>query len=341
MGCLKLTYYENESPLKVVRENFLSEEKADVGAYRYGFNGKEKDDSGEFGSTAHYDYGFRIYNPSIGRFLSVDPLFKGFPWLTPYQFASNRPIVAIDLDGLESSDTNKEVTQSEPNSKVAEQLMKNVQQQIVDGTIDCQTQTACYPTVWKRVMQAYEDVYGKGNAPSQFYTTWITKDKNGNYIDAQHRSYPTGRTVFKILSASEFGSPKWKDIPEEYRAKGVAGAMVHAGLADMVDDVWSGALKPGAVLQMWTSQEDYEGIKSGKGYDKESNTWYNEWMGLEDYGHSAIFVGYKKNFFEKITGLKIVDQRGETTISKDSWKYPVAFGANIKDKSEPKPKRKR
>lgn len=68
--------------------------------YRYGFNGKEKDDSEEFGNT-HYDYGFRIYNPSIGRFLSVDPLTKEYPFYTPYQFAGNKPIVAIDIDGLE------------------------------------------------------------------------------------------------------------------------------------------------------------------------------------------------------------------------------------------------
>ncbi len=69
--------------------------------YRYGFNGKEKDDSGEFGNLTHYDYGFRIYNPGIGRFLSVDALSPDYPWYTPYQFAGNKPIWAIDLDGLE------------------------------------------------------------------------------------------------------------------------------------------------------------------------------------------------------------------------------------------------
>ncbi|MCG8641797.1 MAG: hypothetical protein MI862_18855, partial [Desulfobacterales bacterium] len=69
--------------------------------YRYGFNAKEKDSQGEFGLTA-YDYGFRIYNPAIARFLSVDPLTKKYPMLTPYQFASNTPIQAIDLDGLEA-----------------------------------------------------------------------------------------------------------------------------------------------------------------------------------------------------------------------------------------------
>jgi RHS repeat-associated protein len=71
------------------------------GSYRYGFNGKEKDDEIK-GEGLQYDYGFRIYDPRIGKFLSQDPLFKSFPWLTPYQFASNSPIWAVDLDGLES-----------------------------------------------------------------------------------------------------------------------------------------------------------------------------------------------------------------------------------------------
>jgi RHS repeat-associated protein len=47
------------------------------------------------------DYGFRIYDPRIGKFLSVDPLTKDYPWYTPYQFAGNMSISAIDLDGSE------------------------------------------------------------------------------------------------------------------------------------------------------------------------------------------------------------------------------------------------
>ncbi|MEI7596921.1 MAG: RHS repeat-associated core domain-containing protein [Bacteroidota bacterium] len=67
-----------------------------VVSYRYGFNGKEND-----GETGTQDYGFRIYNPAIAKFLSVDPLTAKYPELTPYQFASNTPIQSIDLDGLE------------------------------------------------------------------------------------------------------------------------------------------------------------------------------------------------------------------------------------------------
>lgn len=66
--------------------------------YRYGFNGKELDtDEG----LVQYDYGFRIYDPRLARFKSVDPLSGSYPYYTPYQFAGNMPIAAIDLDGLE------------------------------------------------------------------------------------------------------------------------------------------------------------------------------------------------------------------------------------------------
>jgi RHS repeat-associated protein len=89
--------------------------------YRYGFNGKEKDDEGLGGSGATYDYGFRIYNPNIAKFLSVDPLTKSYPWYTPYQFAGNKPIKFIDLDGAEELEqgTFKEFTLVVPEIQVA------------------------------------------------------------------------------------------------------------------------------------------------------------------------------------------------------------------------------
>ena len=48
-----------------------------------------------------YDYGFRSYDPQIGRFPQLDPLTDSYPFLTPYQYASNDPITNIDVDGLE------------------------------------------------------------------------------------------------------------------------------------------------------------------------------------------------------------------------------------------------
>ena len=73
---------------------------ADSNKYRYGFNGKENDNE-IMGEGNFEDYGMRMYNPRVGRFFSEDPLTKSYPELTPYQFASNTPIQAIDLDGEE------------------------------------------------------------------------------------------------------------------------------------------------------------------------------------------------------------------------------------------------
>jgi len=68
--------------------------------YPSGFNGKENDNEIK-GVGNQQDYGMRNYDPRLGKFLSVDPLTKDYPWYTPYQFAGNKPIWASDLDGLE------------------------------------------------------------------------------------------------------------------------------------------------------------------------------------------------------------------------------------------------
>jgi RHS repeat-associated protein len=85
----------------VMPERSFSNEK-----YRYGFNGKETDQE-----TQWQDYGFRIYYPNISRFISPDPLIIDageYPELSTYQFASNTPIQAIDIDGLEGGRINNE-----------------------------------------------------------------------------------------------------------------------------------------------------------------------------------------------------------------------------------------
>jgi hypothetical protein len=43
----------------------------------------------------------RLYNPAIGKFLSVDPIANEYPFYSPYHFAGNSPVMKIDLDGLE------------------------------------------------------------------------------------------------------------------------------------------------------------------------------------------------------------------------------------------------
>jgi RHS repeat-associated protein len=99
LGCPKLTYHSEKTPLTIIPEG-QSNTQNFTGGYIFGFNGMEQDNEVS-GSGNSYDYGFRIYNPRLGRFLSVDPLAKSFPWNSPYSFAEGSPIENIDLDGAE------------------------------------------------------------------------------------------------------------------------------------------------------------------------------------------------------------------------------------------------
>ena len=72
----------------------------DVSQKRYKYVHKERDDE-----TGLYYYGARYYAPWLCRFVSVDPLKDKFPYYTTYQYAGNKPINAIDLDGLEEGPT--------------------------------------------------------------------------------------------------------------------------------------------------------------------------------------------------------------------------------------------
>ena len=75
--------------------------------YRFGYNGKLKDDE-VHGSGAWYDYGMRPFDSRLVRFPNPDPITAKFPMLSPYQYASNNPIMNIDLDGLEGKAANYE-----------------------------------------------------------------------------------------------------------------------------------------------------------------------------------------------------------------------------------------
>jgi len=66
------------------------------GEYRYGFNGMEKDN--ENNSDA-YDFGARICDLRLGRWLSLDPLFRIQPSQSAYKSFLNHPLIFIDVEG--------------------------------------------------------------------------------------------------------------------------------------------------------------------------------------------------------------------------------------------------
>ncbi len=112
MGKRKLKYRSNVHLLKTgvyapkVRKEYFSfgmqmpNRYTSTSAYRFGYNGMEKDPEIK-GDGNSYTTEFRQYDPRLGRWSSLDPKMKMFPWISPYVAFANNPVVYTDPYGLE------------------------------------------------------------------------------------------------------------------------------------------------------------------------------------------------------------------------------------------------
>jgi RHS repeat-associated protein len=179
--------------------------------YRYGFNGKENDkDFGTAGLTQ--DYGFRLYNPAIAKFLSVDPLSDAYPWNSPYAFAEGDVIRCIDLDGLERLSIHSYNAWGEgKNSAIttAKQLNTQAQltrtgKQILDALIgETQKKGRVEVVVWWGHSWSY-GLFVEADGPNGFYREKFERpDDKGGVIQVPG---PEGITLPDLKQATENGS---------------------------------------------------------------------------------------------------------------------------------------
>lgn len=68
-----------------------------IGAYRFGFNGKEKDNDYFEGA---YAFEARIFDSRLGIFQSLDPRMREYGWQSPYAYFKNSPISVLDIAGM-------------------------------------------------------------------------------------------------------------------------------------------------------------------------------------------------------------------------------------------------
>lgn len=61
---------------------------------KYLYNGKELQDE-----TQVYDYGWRHYDPWIGRFSQIDRFIENYMPVSPYSYVANNPIKNVDING--------------------------------------------------------------------------------------------------------------------------------------------------------------------------------------------------------------------------------------------------
>ncbi len=158
---------------------------------RFGFNGQEKDNEIK-GIGNSLDFTERIYDSRLGKFLSIDGLTAKYPWYTPYQFAGNTPIQAIDIDGLEEcimtfrfEDGRATQLKTVKNSYIVrEKQVVNRYATYKDVIYDKRTGKPMEQSQIGQVQYQYKD--GDGNSLN------IRRDYDGNYVPGNNEMMPLG-----------------------------------------------------------------------------------------------------------------------------------------------------
>ncbi|UMY66619.1 MULTISPECIES: DUF6443 domain-containing protein [unclassified Flavobacterium] len=94
--------------------------------YQYKYQGQELQD--ELG-LGWYAFKWRNYDPAIGRFMCIDPLAQEYEDYSTYQFASNQPVHAQDVEGLENvKDRQKRILSDDARTVVRDNIPNNKRQ---------------------------------------------------------------------------------------------------------------------------------------------------------------------------------------------------------------------
>jgi len=107
-GSLKVLEENNYYPFGLKHEGYNNTNLANQN-YKYKYQGQELQD--EFG-LGWYNYRYRNYDPTIGRFFGVDPISEDYYNISTYQFAHNNPVWKIEIEGLEGAPTTNQDIQS-------------------------------------------------------------------------------------------------------------------------------------------------------------------------------------------------------------------------------------
>jgi hypothetical protein len=179
----------------------------------------------------------------LGRFLSVDPLEKEYPWNSPYAFAENRVIDGKDLEGKEWSSV-KEGTLTTFTVKIKVVNSSNV----VNDT----------KTLLAAIEPSVEAMYNKDFGDKQFKvniefeivdpkdaTGFVinlvdaTKDSKGNYVAGNTKTLGNTQENVMTIAVSVDGIPIAPNAPN-----GVARTVGHElGHTANLDHPWD----PGAI----------------------------------------------------------------------------------------------
>lgn len=149
------TYSSNHYPQRVTTTfcqhpfgMLIKERSFSSDIYRFGFNGKEKDDEVKSGDNT-VAFEARIYDSRLGRFLSTDPLEFKYSWQTTYAYYKNSPVSVLDFKGMGGEDP---VTESRKARRRSRKFRRKLNQ-MAAGTPNAVLSQANFDAVYNRYRQ--------------------------------------------------------------------------------------------------------------------------------------------------------------------------------------------
>ena len=104
LGNLRVAFRDSLGVAKITQSNaygIFGEELPSISYFKaqwkkdeFRFTGKEN-----LPETGYTDFGARLYDNIVPRFITIDPLAEKREWVSPYNYAQNNPISRIDPDG--------------------------------------------------------------------------------------------------------------------------------------------------------------------------------------------------------------------------------------------------
>ena len=256
--------------------------QAETSLKRYKYCGKERDEE-----TGLYYYGMRYYAAWICRFVSVDPLQFKYPHYTPYQYAGNKPITFIDLDGGEEI-------------KPSDELKKEI------GILDVYnkiSQTSAFKKIQKQVQTVVD--YAE-----------FEEIRGNTYV------YPRGKSSGGVITINKnFYSPG-SDYDKTVLGKTMIHELIHERLSAIIGN-YIFQKNEKTYFRKSDFMKDYPGFaESIKKYgwidDKQSNRgWQHNWMA--SYGRDDIIETMK--YLDKQYSII----RGNKEYTAEDWYNAISF----------------
>ncbi len=325
--------------------------------YRFNFNGKEKTDE-MYGTAIAYDYGARFQDIRLGRFLSIDPLKQKYPWYTPYQFAGNKPIWAIDRDGFEEFYTTKgQIIYTQSDNGVTYVVNDNYIKYFtstIQKVVDQNTGEATYEKQYAVITPDYSQFKaGDLDKNSELYQNLMNNAQSnpiGNKLMDMYNDDPTTLYNGELNQCSPTSFKRYQAAFDNLNGEGSfgkTGGTLYA-IWNMYGDKTTldklnvppeyrfkggpeALLYKGITNAVLSSDQVWAGSMQPGGILRLS---YN---GNLPTGHSVIFLGYTYDQNGKITGINYWDQHASAsggaytygTMTNDSQSYwKVVTGAN-------------